>query len=150
MSADAASQVFDSLHPKVQKWIWRQGWNSLRKVQEEAAPTLLSEDSDLIIAAATAGGKTEAAFLPILSRLLGPDESTECDGLVLYISPLKALINDQFQRLELMTEGIEIPVVPWHGDINRKDKQQFLKKSQGILLITPESLESILVNHGHR
>jgi ATP-dependent Lhr-like helicase len=119
-------------------------------VQEEAAPTLLSEDSDLIIAAATAGGKTEAAFLPILSRLLGPNESTECDGLVLYISPLKALINDQFQRLELMTEGMEIPVVPWHGDINRKDKQQFLKKSHGILLITPESLESILVNHGHR
>lgn len=150
MSADAASKVFESLHPTVQKWIWRQGWNSLRKVQEEAAPTLLSEDSDLIIAAATAGGKTEAAFLPILSRLLGPDVSTECDGLVLYISPLKALINDQFQRLELMTEGMEIPVVPWHGDINRKDKQQFLKKSQGILLITPESLESILVNHGHR
>lgn len=150
MSADASSKVFESLHPKVQKWIWRQGWNSLRTVQEEAAPTLLSEDSDLIIAAATAGGKTEAAFLPILSRLLGPDESTECDGLVLYISPLKALINDQFQRLELMTEGMDIPVIPWHGDINQKDKKQFLKKSQGILLITPESLESILVNHGHR
>jgi ATP-dependent helicase Lhr and Lhr-like helicase len=150
VSTDASSKVFESLHPKVQKWIWRQGWNSLRTVQEEAAPTLLSEDSDLIIAAATAGGKTEAAFLPILSRLLGPDESTECDGLVLYISPLKALINDQFQRLELMTEGMDIPVVPWHGDINQKDKKQFLKKSQGILLITPESLESILVNHGHR
>ena len=150
MKSESSSQVFDSLHPQVQKWIWRQGWTSLRTVQEEAAPALLSEDTDAIIAAATAGGKTEAAFLPILSRLLKSEESKECDGLVLYISPLKALINDQFQRLELMTESLEVPVVPWHGDINQKVKKQFLKLPQGILLITPESLESILVNHGHR
>ncbi len=134
----------------LQKWVWRQGWNSLRPTQEQAIPILLQGDTDLIIAAATAGGKTEAAFLPILSRLLQNGGETQCEDLVLYISPLKALINDQCQRLELMTDGLGLTVVAWHGDVGRKSKRDFLKSPNGVLLITPESLEAIFVNHGHR
>jgi ATP-dependent Lhr-like helicase len=150
MGKAATSRSFEALHPKIQQWVWHQGWEALRPTQERAIPALLTGHCDVIVAAATAGGKTEAAFLPILSRLLAGGGTNECDGLALYISPLKALINDQFQRLELMTEGLEIPVVPWHGDIGQKRKQQFLKAPNGVLLITPESLEAIFVNHGHR
>ena len=144
------SEAFDALHPKIQRWVWRQGWKTLRSAQERAIPALLSGNLDVIIAAATAGGKTEAAFLPILTKLLPEASDAECEGLALYIAPLKALINDQYQRLELMTENLEIPVVPWHGDIAQKQKHAFLKSPNGVLLITPESLEAIFVNHGHR
>lgn len=150
VSDTCASQAFDALDPRIQKWIWRQGWDSLRSTQEQAIPALLAGEHDVIIAAATAGGKTEAAFLPILSRLLQDSGEGRCEGLALYVSPLKALINDQFQRLELMSEGLHIPVIPWHGDVNRTQKNRFLKSPHGVLLITPESLEAIFVNHGHR
>lgn len=150
MSDARPSQAFEALHPKIQRWVWRQGWEALRPTQERAIPSLLSGDRDVIVAAATAGGKTEAAFLPILSRLLQDTGDVECEGLALYIAPLKALINDQYQRLELMTESLEIPVVAWHGDIAQRQKHSFLKAPRGVLLITPESLEAIFVNHGHR
>lgn len=150
MSGTAASRHFEALHPKIQRWIWHQGWEDLRFTQERAIPALLAGDHDVIIAAATASGKTEAAFLPILSQLIADDDEYECHGLAVYISPLKALINDQFRRLELMTRNLEIPVVPWHGDIAQKRKHGFLETPKGVLLITPESLEAILVNHGHR
>ena len=134
----------------MQKWVWRQGWQALRPTQEQAIPALLGGDTDVIIAAATAGGKTEAAFLPILSRLLSQDDGDSSPGLALYISPLKALINDQYSRLELMTADVDLPIVPWHGDVGKRQKHQFLKEPAGVLLITPESLEAICVNHGHR
>ena len=109
------SSSFELLHESVQKWVWRQGWTALRDIQENAIPDVLSRDSDLIISAATAGGKTEAAFLPILSYLL----SEPANGYaVLYVSPLKALINDQYRRLVDMTAGTDVEVTPWHGDID--------------------------------
>lgn len=104
---------------------------------------VLSGESDVIISASTAGGKTEAAFLPILSRILA-EPSKGYD--VLYISPLKALINDQYRRLIDMTSGTSIQVTPWHGDIDASRKTRSLKNPSGILIITPESLESFLVN----
>ncbi len=75
-------------------------------------PALINADRDIIIAAATAAGKTEAAFLPILSNLLRDEP---CTGSVLYISPLKALINDQWSRLNDLCEELEIPVVDLRG-----------------------------------
>jgi len=87
----------------------------LRDAQEWAVPVLVDADQDVIIAAATAAGKTEAAFLPILTNLLNHDDPP---GSVLYISPLKALINDQWDRLSRLCEQLEIPVVAWHGDIS--------------------------------
>jgi ATP-dependent Lhr-like helicase len=139
------SSGFDQLEPRIQQWIWAEGWTSLRDAQEWAVPVLVDADQDVIIAAATAAGKTEAAFLPILTHLLNHNDPP---GSVLYISPLKALINDQWGRLSRLCEQLEIPVVAWHGDISSSKKHRFLKSSEGVLLITPESLEALFVNRG--
>lgn len=144
-NSDAASTGFSRLDPRIQRWIWSSGWTSLRDAQEKAIPALIEADRDVIIAAATAAGKTEAAFLPILTNLLRDEPDFGC---VLYVSPLKALINDQWDRLSRLCETLEVPVVPWHGDISASHKQRFLKQPQGILLITPESLEALFVNRG--
>ncbi|MGE8481331.1 MAG: DEAD/DEAH box helicase [Pseudomonas sp.] len=125
--------------------MWAEGWTSLRDAQEWAVPVLVNADQDVIIAAATAAGKTEAAFLPILTNLLNHNDPP---GAVLYISPLKALINDQWDRLSRLCEQLETPVVAWHGDISSSKKHRFLKSSEGVLLITPESLEALFVNRG--
>ena len=137
------SNSFELLHEVVQKWIWKQGWTSLKDIQENSIPVVMERNSDVIISASTAGGKTEAAFLPILSKILS-DHKPGYD--VLYISPLKALINDQYRRLSDMTEGTDIKVTPWHGDIDASRKAKSLKNPSGIVIITPESLESFLVN----
>jgi ATP-dependent Lhr-like helicase len=90
--------AFDALHEKVRRWIWQQGWEGLRDVQERSIPLLLAGDRDLVIMAATAGGKTEAAFLPIVSRLAS-EPCAAGDGFqAIYVSPMRALINDQFGR----------------------------------------------------
>lgn len=139
------SSGFDQLESRIQRWIWAEGWTSLRDAQEWAVPVLIDADQDVIIAAATAAGKTEAAFLPILTHLLNRNDPP---GSVLYISPLKALINDQWDRLSRLCEQLEIPVVGWHGDISSSKKHRFLKSPEGVLLITPESLEALFVNRG--
>lgn len=143
-TATAESSAFFLLDERIQKWIWQSGWSELRDAQERAIAPILAADKDVIIAAATAAGKTEAAFLPILTSLLKAEEPS----CVLYVSPLKALINDQWGRLDGLCESLEIPVIPWHGDISDSKKKRFLKKPQGILLITPESLEALLMNRG--
>jgi len=132
------------LDERIQQFIWEEGWEELRDVQELAIPPIINCDRDVIVVAATAAGKTEAAFLPALSFLL---KSTS-PGLIVYISPLKALINDQFFRLERLCERLDIPVWPWHGDISAASKKRFLAKREGVLLITPESLEALLCNRG--
>ncbi|WP_336684161.1 DEAD/DEAH box helicase [Stenotrophomonas maltophilia] len=139
-----ASSAFQSLHPRIQRYLWTEQWEALREVQELAIPLVLTADRDVIIAASTASGKTEAAFLPALTHLLNTDE----EGLIVYISPLKALINDQFERLQRLCEDLEVPVWPWHGDISGSTKQRFFKHPRGVLLITPESLEAMLCNRG--
>ena len=139
------SSSFKLLHEKVQYWIWRQGWTTLKEIQENTIPIVLNGDCDVIISAATAGGKTEAAFLPILSNILSEDFGSS-GYEVLYISPLKALINDQYRRLLDMTKGLNINVTPWHGDISISVKNKSVRNSSGILVITPESLESFLIN----
>lgn len=140
------SEAFSRLHHQVQKWIWQQNWNELRDVQEQAIAPILSADQDVIISAATAGGKTEAAFLPIISQLMSNREAKSLR--VLCLSPLKALINDQFDRLEGLCEKMNIPVYRWHGDVGVTQKKKLLSNPNGILLITPESLEAIFVNRG--
>lgn len=139
------STAFFQLDPRIQRYIWAEGWESLRDAQELAIPLILSGDKDVIVAAATAAGKTEAAFLPALSHVLKTDSVT---GLIVYVSPLKALINDQFGRLEKLCEDLTVPVWPWHGDISASIKTRFLKTPKGVLLITPESIEALLCNRG--
>jgi ATP-dependent Lhr-like helicase len=137
---------FELLDSRIQQWIWASGWTELRDAQERAIPLILEGSEDVIIAATTASGKTEAAFFPILTRLGAPAPQTP---LAIYISPLKALINDQWRRLDELTDAMKIDVTPWHGDISQQRKERFLKQPRGCLLITPESLEALLCRRGH-
>lgn len=140
-----SSAAFELLAEPVRRWVWQQEWTELRDAQEAAIPHVLGGKRDVIIAAATAAGKTEAAFLPICSAL--------CAGAVggihaMYVGPLKALINDQFQRLDGLCDDLKIPVHRWHGDVSAAEKRQVLREPSGILLITPESLEAQFVLRG--
>jgi hypothetical protein len=139
-----SAAAFARLHSKIQEAVWQQQWDELRPLQVEAIHAVLDSDDHVILAAATASGKTEAAFLPILSLLAAePLNSVQA----LYVSPLKALINDQFRRLEDLCAHAEIPVHRWHGDVSATEKQHLRKTPGGVLLITPESLESQFINH---
>lgn len=146
-----ASAAFDILHQKVQRWVYAKGWTRLREAQEKAVEPILAGGRDVIIAAATASGKTEAAWLPICSALLFGAEHRrdQVPGVkALYISPLKALINDQYMRLTGLCEDLDLPVHRWHGDVASSQKSRVVRNPDGILLITPESVESLFVNHG--
>ena len=144
-NSEESSRNFEKLDPRIQRWIWACGWTELRDAQERSIPPILAGDRDVIISASTASGKTEAAFLPILTRLA---EDPQKVGLAVYVSPLKALINDQWQRLEDLSGSLEIPVTPWHGDISATQKAKFFRNPIGCLLITPESLEAMLMRKG--
>lgn len=136
--------TFDLLHPKIQKAIWNLGWSEFRPIQDDAVLSLLKNKSDMLICAPTASGKTEAAFLPVISDII--DKNPEKSVKVLYISPLKALINDQFKRVEELCDKIDFPITKWHGDANSTAKLRLIKEPGGILLITPESLEALFLN----
>jgi ATP-dependent Lhr-like helicase len=135
--------AFERLARPIQQILWDMRWPSLRPVQEEAIDHILGGEADLIISAQTAAGKTEAAFLPILSRM---HENPANSVQTLYVGPLKALINDQFRRLERLCERAEIPVHRWHGDVDAGRKKALIAKPSGVLLITPESIESLMIN----
>ncbi len=133
---------FDRLHPEIRRWIWEQKWEELRDVQDRAISAVLGSDGDVLIAAATAAGKTEAAFLPVLTAVA---DRTERGFSVLYVSPLKALINDQFRRLDQLCERLEIETVRWHGDAPQSAKDRARRNPRGAILITPESIEAMLI-----
>lgn len=139
------SSSFVLLHETVQRWVWAQGWSALRDIQERAIIPVLEAKKDIIISAATAAGKTEAAFFPACTKIV--QEDADSVG-ILYISPLKALINDQYRRLQGLCERLELPLTPWHGDVLQSAKNKQIRDPRGILLITPESLESLLLNRG--
>ena len=119
--------VFYRYAPFIQDYIFRSGCT----------------DDNVLLTASTASGKTEAAFFPILTLL---DEEPARSVGVLYIAPLKALINDQFGRLNELCEEAGIPVYRWHGDVSQSQKRKLLRNPSGILQITPESLESLMIN----
>lgn len=134
---------FYRLSPFIQEYIYRHGWTELRDIQVEAAQALFDTDAHLLLASGTASGKTEAAFLPVLTLL----QQRPCSSVgILYIGPTKALINDQFYRLQGLLQEADIPVWHWHGDVSRSSKERLLIQPKGVLQITPESLESLLIN----
>lgn len=135
--------VFVRYAPFIQDYIYRSGWKTLRGVQNGAGEAVFGTDQNVLLTASTASGKTEAAFFPILTLL---DEEPSGSVGVLYIAPLKALINDQFGRLNELCEEAGIPVYRWHGDVPQSRKRKLLRKPEGILQITPESLESLMIN----
>ena len=134
---------FDRLHPALQHHIVNSlGWKDLRPFQEALIDPLL-EGSHAIVLAPTAGGKTEAAFFPIASRML----SEGWTGLsVLYICPIKALLNNLDVRLRRYCDLVGRQSGVWHGDVNASARQRLLKHPPDCLLTTPESLESMLVS----
>ncbi|MBR2793489.1 MAG: DEAD/DEAH box helicase [Solobacterium sp.] len=109
----------------IQDYIYRSGWKSLRAVQNAAADAIFNTEDHVLLSASTASGKTEAAFFPILSLL---DENPSESVGVLYIAPLKALINDQFLRLDELCAEAGIPVTRWHGDASQSKKRKLMKK----------------------
>ena len=132
------------LDPRLVQWIRKQRWSGLRDIQKEAVRPILEGGTDVIVSAATAAGKTEAAFLPACTRLAA--QPAEGCGIVC-LSPLKALINDQARRLQALCAPLGIAVTPWHGDVPWNQKQDFFARPSGILLVTPESLETFLMRH---
>jgi ATP-dependent Lhr-like helicase len=131
----------EKLDIRVQRWIFQQGWSGLREIQSLAIEPILSAQTDVLISASTAAGKTEAFFLPAISAIAEQQEGVG----ILYISPLKALINDQDRRLESLSDLLDMPVTPWHGDSPQGKKNKLKTSPAGIVLITPESLESLLI-----
>lgn len=134
--------VFSLLSEPIRKYLYDKGWEQLRPIQIAAIERILTTDNNYILSSRTASGKTEAAFLPILSKV----NFNEIGVQVLYISPLIALINDQFFRIEELCRYLDISVTKWHGEANRTLKAHLVKKPNGIVLITPESLEAMFVN----
>ena len=138
--------VFDSFAPFIREFIYSRGWQKLHEVQITAARIIFDTDHNLLIPSSTASGKTEAAFFPIPSQI---DEDDTPGITVLYIAPLKSLINDQFGRITELTDEADIPVFHWHGDVARSHKEKMLRAPRGVLQITPESLESMLMRRGN-
>lgn len=134
--------AFERLAPFIRDYIYREKWDNLREIQVAACDVLFNTGKNLLLASGTASGKTEAAFLPVLTKLY---ENPAASVGVLYISPLKALINDQFLRLSGLLEESGIRVTKWHGDASQSEKNKLLKNPQGIIQTTPESLEAMLM-----
>lgn len=136
-------KAFDSLHPALQHHIVNTfGWKTLRPLQEKSVQPIVA-GRDVLLLAPTAGGKTEAAIFPLLSRAL----SESWSGLsVLYVCPIKALLNSLHERLTLYSELVGLHCALWHGDTPQRERRAILAEPPQILLITPESLEVMLVS----
>ena len=135
--------AFNRLAPFIQDFIYQNKWEELRGNQVAACEVIFDSVDNLLLSSGTASGKTEAAFLPVLTELFNKPSTSVG---IMYISPLKALINDQFKRLEQMLLDSNIPVTKWHGDASQTQKNRLVKKPEGLLQITPESLESLITN----
>lgn len=135
--------VFARFPPRLQEAIVaRLGWSSLRPVQEQAGEALLS-GANAVILAPTAGGKTEAAVFPLLADLI----QQPAQGVAaLYVAPIKALLNNQADRLGLYTEMVGLRRCVWHGDTPESERRGFLSDPTELLMTTPESLEVMLIS----
>jgi ATP-dependent Lhr-like helicase len=135
--------AFDRLAPSLAYHIAHTlGWNGLRAVQELAIPPVL-DGKNAVVLAPTAGGKTEAAFFPLLTAM---DRDAWAPTSVLYVSPIRALLNDQEQRVERLASFVGRRVFKWHGDVGTADRKAFKREPADILLTTPESLEVMLTS----
>ena len=137
--------IFSRYSPAIQRYIYEEGWQTLRAIQAAAGDAIFNSDANVLLSASTASGKTEAAFFPIITLMQEqPPSSIGC----LYIAPLKALINDQFVRLNDICRECGVDVWHWHGDVSQEQKKKLMRHPSGILQITPESLEAMLL-HRH-
>lgn len=138
--------MYELLSEPIRRYVREKKWDSLRPIQAASIQNVMQSEHNLILASRTASGKTEAAFLPILSRV----DFNEAGVQVLYISPLIALINDQFIRVEELCEHLDVPVTKWHGEASQALKNKLVKDPRGVVLVTPESIEAMLVNSEYK
>lgn len=134
------TDAYSLLNRDLRFYIHEKGWPKLTRIQNAAIKTYFVNDNNLILSAATAQGKTEAAFLPAISSIDNFDHGLK----ILYISPLIALINDQFKRINDMCLDMDIAITAWHGEASRSKKDALIENPKGIVLITPESIEALL------
>lgn len=131
---------YDLLRREIREFIFDEGWESLRSIQEGAIKYAHNTQNNLILAAPTASGKTEAAFLPAINSVKDFKQGVK----IVYVSPLIALINDQFKRINDLCNYMNIQVTSWHSEASQTAKKKLVKDPEGILLITPESIEAML------
>ena len=134
-----SEKIFERFPDYIREYIYAHSWESLRGVQIEAANSIFNTDNNLLLTSSTASGKTEAAFFPVLSLL---NEMPPYSIGVLYIAPLKSLINDQFERMQEVLDMSGIEVTHWHGDVSASHKKKLLSNPRGILQITPDQTTS--------
>ncbi|MCA9790651.1 MAG: DEAD/DEAH box helicase [Candidatus Eremiobacteraeota bacterium] len=146
MTATAAVNPFFRLSQRLRdNIVSRLGWRSLRPVQELSIDPLI-EGNNALVLAPTAGGKTEAAMLPLLDSLVArPPASTA----IIYLSPLRALINNQEDRVEFLAGLVGATSFKWHGEVPQNERNRYLDQPDPVLLITPESLEVIVSSRGY-
>lgn len=133
---------YSLLNRDLRFYIHEKGWPALTKIQNASIKAFYTTNNNLILSAPTASGKTEACFLPAISKVSSWDRGIK----ILYISPLIALINDQFKRISDMCLDMDIPITSWHGEASQSKKEKIIANPRGIVLITPESIEAMLVN----
>lgn len=135
--------AFDHLHPALQHHIVNSlGWRELREVQSLSIEAYQT-GANLVILAPTAGGKTESAFFPVMSHML----NEAWQGIsILYVSPIKALLNNQEQRLDKYLRLVGRRAALWHGDTTPGERRRIIQEQPDCLLTTPESLEVLLVS----
>ena len=132
---------FERLPWFIKEYIHECRWSGFRDIQVRTFDSFYSTDDHILISAGTSSGKTEAALFPVIASLYNnPPQSVGA----LYIGPLKALIDDQFERMGPVLGDSELRVTGWHGDISQRSKDRLIEEPSGILQITPESLQNII------
>lgn len=141
MTSPQQTSLMQTIHPGFQKLIVEKGWKDLSPIQKDAIPIILN-GGDCIIEAPTAGGKTEAVLFPVLSRIASKKkESIQ----ILYLAPLRALLNDIELRADEYAKVCGLHCFKWHGDVSQKEKINEFRNPSQLLLTTPESLEAIFL-----
>ncbi len=135
--------VPENFHPKLREGIrtWP-GWSGLRPVQLIASEAILS-GSNTVIVAPTGGGKTEAALFPLVSSLL--DAGKTGVGVV-YLCPQRTWLDALDPRVGAYTSLLGLRHFVWHGAVDEPARQGFLRDPAEVLMVTPESLEVMLIS----
>jgi ATP-dependent Lhr-like helicase len=135
--------AFDRLHPHLRHAIVHDlGWKSLRPVQDLTIEAVLDGDNTIVLAP-TAGGKTEAAVFPLLSRILTEEPPPVA---ILYVCPIRALLNNLEKRIQHYARMVGLDAFKWHGDVSDSVKRRFREEPAHLLMTTPESLEVMLIS----
>lgn len=134
--------AYELLSEPIRRYVKDRKWEKFTPIQSAAIVKIMTTDNNYVLASRTASGKTEAAFLPIFSKV----DFNQPGAQVLYISPLIALINDQMERVEELCSYLDVMVTKWHGEASVFKKNKLVESPNGIVLITPESIEAMFQN----